>query len=753
MTATDPASAGLQHYRSLQQQAAKDSVALISKVCADARAALRRRLQTRLEGMERDQLELSLKLLEIHTGTLCERYPQALLLAFKGASVPDTRVGGLGTRSLRFDQLERMDDSQVQREVELARAYQLIGQEVEADLMLLDTLVAQLLELPRVNPERNALRPQAYVSAFLEVIQSLNLPAAVGQAWLHHAAASFGMGLKQAYAHTCAQLRAGQSAVRVAPASTPTPADGTVPKSGLADPGPAGQHRVNRAASTDKPVLTLDRLRQLMVDDASTGTPSGFQNTVPAALEALQGMDEAGAVLARLHQTDSSGQAAGAQFALMAQTSDLRQKLSLEVVSVMLRNISSDVRLLEPVRMLYRRLEPALLRLVLLDPRFFVDGSHPARRLLHDIAEQALAYASTKDADFKPFYLGLQKHLSDLFAAQIEDAQPFDVALKALHAHWQTSGQAAVGSREHLDKVVSALSAAEQRNTVAKRMVSQLEGLSDMQRVPGAIRDFLYGPWAQVMATAQLKDLKNEDPGQYKELVNGLLWSAQPELTRNNVAKLTKFVPWLLSKLREGLQLIDYPSTKTSAFFDVLMKQHQQAFKPAPARIEVSETAPSGSEIAVVAEHEVALPMATPDVWVAPQEARATGFMEMPDLQPVADQRSVPAGASGTSLERADLGHLTEAERPVLDLSVGAWVEVMVKGVAQRAQLTWTSPQKTMFLFTNGRGQTLSMTHRVMAKLYQKGDLRLLAQESPMEGALQAVVQTAIQNSVDLRID
>ena len=94
----------------------------------------------------------------------------------------------------------------------------------------------------------------------------------------------------------------------------------------------------------------------------------------------------------------------------------------------------------------------------------------------------------------------------------------------------------------------------------------------------------LVPPWALVIAQARL-DRKAGDGGEhvekYQALVPALLWSAHPELARQNVAKLTRLVPRLLSTLREGLDSIGYPAVKTSAFLESLMGLHQQAFRAA----------------------------------------------------------------------------------------------------------------------------------------------------------------------------
>ena len=97
--------------------------------------------------------------------------------------------------------------------------------------------------------------------------------------------------------------------------------------------------------------------------------------------------------------------------------------------------------------------------------------------------------------------------------------------------------------------------------------------------MPDEVSRFLVGPWAQVLAEAQLTDKTgNPDPGRYRELVDALIWSAQPRLTRMNTGRLARLLPKLLPMLRDGLATIGYPAAKTETFFDLLMQLHQQAF-------------------------------------------------------------------------------------------------------------------------------------------------------------------------------
>jgi hypothetical protein len=297
-------------------------------------------------------------------------------------------------------------------------------------------------------------------------------------------------------------------------------------------------------------------------------------------------------------------------------------------------------------------------------------------------------------------------------------------------------------SQQTVQQAVRVLNRAEERNLLAEKMCAAMAQIPDMQRVPAQVVDFLCGPWSQVMATAELENADGaEDPGGYRELVNLVLWSAQPDLTRQDLGKLTKLVSRLLAKLREGLSLIDYPAVKTSLFFDVLMKLHQQAFRPANDE-PVTKIAPFSANPPGGHKH-----------WLAPEEAKASGFMDLADETTRKLPAQPKAQAAGSMLDsvipQASLAVPGQTSPTLENLSVGAWVEIAIKGTWQRSQLTWISPQRTMYLFTGAHGQTQSMTRPSMENLLVNNALRMLSDQSMVDGALDEIVHTAMRNSLD----
>lgn len=712
-----------QRYQAVLGQAAAAGEPMLQRAMREVRRSLAEEVMHSTNVLLRDQLHLSRKLLESKTATLCAGFPALLRANFQKKRGVDSQFGALTLQELHHNQLGHMHPSQVQERIELTRVLQTSLLVTEADFAELSACMDALLDKTDQKPERNPLRPQVFVMALQELLVQETVPSAVRLIWVKHLSAAFGESLRVLYAAMSQSLLAQG----IAPA-----ANGSVASAH----GEVPPIRISQKGSKN---LTLDRLRALLAGDmaAFSSKPddrpdTNFACTVPAPLEILKELKMDPLRSAQKSVADVTLQetsAAVIRKKLLDNCTDGNQALRLEVVVLMIENLAQDNRLLEPVRRVIENFEPALLRLALVDARFFSDLEHPARKLLMEITQRGLAFGAVEAPEFKAFLMSLYRFVLPLAKQPIESAEPFQLALGKIQDYWQ-SGLPENSKTNPIETAVQALQHAEARNLLAEKMVAGMEQLPELQRVPASVAEFLCGPWAQVMAFAELKDgATSDDPGQYKELVTALLWSAQPELTRANVAKLTKLVPRLLSKLRDGLTLIDYPTVKTSAFFDVLMKVHQQAFKqPQSVELVQNRTGLSQSLLGDQAH------------WVAPTEVKASGFMDWIE-EPVHSTETTDPKASGT-----------EIVSQMFEPTVGIWVELLVKGLWQRTQLTWISPQRTMYLFTSGYGQTQSMSRRSLDKMLASGHLRVLSEQSMVDTALDAVVQKAILNSLDIRL-
>ncbi len=727
-------------YKATVAQAVGGAGALMARLVAHVRASLRELESEAGDRRERDRLTQSRRLLNQFESTLCARFAEELQNAFNRISSTERAVPAAPT-DLHFDQLAGMDAAQVRQSVATARVQQSVQAAAETTLSELNRLICAMLGLKEVRLERNPLRPAVYVDAVTAALVHLPVPSATRQGWISMMSGALGRELDIYYHDLCAELR--DRGV--------TGAQGAASADGRLATSAAGAPR-----RTDAGLLTLEKLRQLLAEvprDAQDtisqryepGSSEGngesvfaaaaqvsidFSTTVPAAFEALREMKQVEQVAQRLkgRKTPDAQEASERQRArdiLRRSAHGLEQTLGLEVVEMMVDNITRDPRLLGPIQRLVADLEPALLQLALVDPRFFSHKQHPARRLLHEITHRSIAFESVDSRGFSGFMEPLQEAVAPLAATPIDTAEPFDRALSRLVELWDAPGGA---DKRQLDRAVKALQEAEQRNALAATIMADLHSRPDAAQVPASVIDFLCGPWAQVVAHARISDSTGAmDPGAYAQTIDDVMWSAQPALAARQQAALALLVPQLLARLREGLATIDYPVAGTSAFFALLDGLHQQGFG---AQGSAPPTAPGAAQPPF--PDSALRPVAADSVWLAPTEALASGFIDL-------DTASRPAAVSQAHEGRADA------------LALGIWVALLAEDGWTRTRLVWSSPNGTLLLFSDALGYMQSLTRRACEQMFAQGQLRIISTD-PVEDALDAVAQAAMRNSVDVRV-
>lgn len=641
--------------------------------------------------------------------------------------------------TVRFDDLQLLDERQIDANIEFALAQQEVQFAVDELLPALNALVSRLLGWLTVQPHLNPLKPEAFARALRETLRQ-HVPDEQARSGLVTPAAGFlGGSLRHLYKELMDWLRSHG----VEPVVT----------------GRAVSRRKTAENPVSRTMLTLGKLRRLLSGELDSPAQAGavdsrvleFLHTVPASLEALEDLKMVEPLMKRLSQR-------AAQATLAAQDKkaadkglgrQLGRQLGEEVVRLMLDNLAQDERLLPSIRQQIKGLEPALLKLARSDPRFFSDRKHPARQLLDKLTHRSLAYPAEREEGFDVFYQSVAAAVRELAASQGE-TEDFARVLQMLQAQWADTG---AGHRQRQAEAARALLHAEQRNLLAHRLAADFETLLHKQKVPERVALFLCGPWAQVVAESQLASADGAtDAGGYLALVDDLVWSVQVSRARRNRVRLAQLVPTLLVKLRQGLQSIRYPQERITLFLDELIALHEQAFEGSPAKATVDvlvdlpgeladgwapsalpqsrETGPVGDagedegRLSELAADEAV----TEGFWVAENEASEAGYLPEGAVVPLS-----PAG-------------VLACDWRVVDLTVGTWVELMLKQEWVRAQLTWTSPHRTLFMFTSVKGLAHSMTRRTMDRLRNRGLIRVVSDGHVVDSALDAVAQAALRN-------
>ncbi len=751
-------------YRACVKEAAAQGRDLMERVIRDVEDSVPRRLQQTMRQADRQEMHEAIDLLSRHKARLIAAYPQALLQEFAqtlgGAPAPR---GGSNSAFLSFSELELVDDDKVQESVEVVRTQQSVLVAVEAELVPLNALVCAAQGLRAVRNDANPLRPEAYVRSLRQVLKESPVPQPVRLRWLQYLGEAMGPHLARVYRELTAFLRAqgvSEAGFQIMQGTTPARAGGGARSPGLTVPGltlpgigqVAGVPGGPRPAGVPSPLLTVRGLQRLLAGDTGGGVamgatlapepavagaaPSGFAETLPAAVEVLQQMRGIESVMQRLRSREATGGTADQlREALRGEVHRPGQALALEVVALMVENIAGDERLLPSVRAAVRQLEPALLRLAIADPRFFSDRRHPARRLLDEMTGRSLAWQSESEAGFDAFVTPLREAVEALVETRVEGAEPYDFALQTLEDTWNR-GQSR--ERRQREKAVRALLQAEQRNLLASRVAAEIEVRTDLALAPPLVIAFLLGPWTQVVARAQLADTGgHDDPGGFRAVVPELLWSVLPHTTAAAASRLARHLPALLDSLRKGLASIGYAQVQIRRLLDRLAVLHQNALKGLPAQ--------PADEAALAAGQDELQQLLGPnplaeDGWLAPDEARSTGFMDsLPSADKPLFQPTQPGGSSGPA-------PMTDGPELPLNLQPGSWIELQsAEGQWSRWQV-WVSPHRTLLMLSGPGGRTQSLTPKLAAAMAQNGQLRTVAAGRVVDGALDAVAGAALRN-------
>ncbi|MBW8469369.1 MAG: DUF1631 domain-containing protein [Thiobacillus sp.] len=627
---------------------------------------------------------------------LASRFIAEIAEVVQGSAAPQGNAGSARSlRSLSFDDLELMDHQQVQETVELARVQQIVKMAADEELVAFNARLCRAQGYDVVRIETNPLRPEAVVGALMKALSGLHVDEAVRARWLHAGAVTLGTELQQFY-RTLTLLLDGMgvepAGYVVVHAAKARPAASAAPSAARSDSVPATSMLGSDA------LLTLDHLHQLLVGN----------------------LEQSGGAVTD-QGTSGSGNA-------MVRT------LAAEVVTLMLRRIAEDQRLLQPVRDMVQRLKPALLQLARTDPRFFADRHNPARRLLDAITMQSLAFTSEQDRGFMTYAQRVHETVMALQAPTQSLPELMPVLLQRF-----TEADAAIASRQAPKRglAMKTLVRVEQRHLLAERVAIEIQARNDFARAPGVVRRFLTGPWAQVVAQARMDSAEQGEAlpadaaaHRYMSVLPDLLWSSQLALASLNRPRLIKVIPGLLRTLREGLDAIDYPRPQAESFFATLMGLHEAAYKTQRNGSQPQDDPPSQQD---PDEHEM---------WMQPEEARDTGFME--DL--AIDTQPAFLDTQPVSM-RDELTREEAALSSGGSLTVGCWVDLMEQGQTLRCRLSWASPHGTMFLFAAANGRSISLTKRGLERLQELGRLHVVADHGVVDEALDAVARQALFNS------
>jgi hypothetical protein len=472
---------------------------------------------------------------------------------------------------------------------------------------------------------------------------------------------------------------------------------------GAADLRPVAKRQPGAPKRADAPPEAdlFSALSRLMAADAAVASPfAAFATPRADAMlpPATQGFV---AELSRLQQPGAAGAAAAPGAAPSNVIRDLRgapqsaqlgslDALTIDIVAMLFDYVFEDRQIPPAVKAVLARLQIPTLKVALIDKAFFSSRAHPARRLLDRLAEAAIGL----DEKTPPRRRGPRE---DRVHRRPRAGRVRDRHRTVHRAHGRARCLPRRGRRRRRTASCArprpVLEAREREEIARLTAEAEVDGrLAAREAVPGPVRSLLAGPWVDALdprgagrgrgdagvegprrgdgRTALERRAEIEPGGSEGALVNGL--------------------PALLRALQGGLERAGLPFPEREAFFGALVDCHADAVK-------------AGLK-------GTALPKAKPQE--APAPAPEAPRIERAVLPAVEGELAVeeirlrtPRGAPPVRNVFTRTGIWTNVQR-------FSWVEFgRGEGEPVRARLTWISPAKGVYLFTNPPGPRGHLDH------------------------------------------
>lgn len=416
----------------------------------------------------------------------------------------------------------------------------------------------------------------------------------------------------------------------------------------------------------------------------------------------------------------------------------------INLVSMLFEFILDDRTLPDSLKALIARLQIPMLKVAVLDKTFFSRGSHPARRLLNEIASAALGWVDQDDAQRDTLYQRIDQVVQRLLNDFADDPAIFAELLAEFVAF---TGD----ERRRSDLLEQRTRDAEEgraKSELARQQVEQALNQRLLGKtLPEAVVRLLHEAWSKVLMLTCLKHgVESEQWQTVLVTMDELVWSVEPHDDPQARLRLLELVPGLLRSLREGLDSAGIDPFVTSEFFTRLEVLHVQAFqrfkRAMPAVVESAEAG-----VPTLAEEAV-------QVLPAADVASVLPLLELPasaDLEPADEPAMVEVVeeiillAPGERREQEVEAHLADDDEALLQvdgLRVGSWVEFQEDEEHKlRCKLAAVIKPTGKFIFVNRTGmKVLEKTRMGLAVEFRRNAIRLLDDALLFDRALESVI-------------
>lgn len=405
----------------------------------------------------------------------------------------------------------------------------------------------------------------------------------------------------------------------------------------------------------------------------------------------------------------------------------------INLVSMLFEFILDDRTLPDSLKALIGRLQIPLLKVAVLDKTFFSRGSHPARRLLNEIASAAMGWVDQDETQRDSLYQKIEQIVSRLLNDFADDPAIFSELLADFLAFTGDERRRSELLEQRTRDAEEGRAKAEvARQEVEHALNQRLLG----KTLPEVVVRLLQEAWSKVLLLTCLKYGTHSEQWQAAlATMDDLIWSVEPHDDPQSRERLLALVPSLLKSLRDGLTSAAFDPFSTSDFFTRLEALHVQTLHPAGPSSQPTQPTPVSTPTSddSTTEQKLELPQDT-----LPEEVTAAPAM----VEVIEEIVLLAPGESREMEPEINLADSDEALAQVDNLRVGSWVEFQEDEEHKlRCKLAAIIKPTGKYIFVNRTGmKVLEKTRMGLAIEFRRDAIRLLNDTLLFDRALESVI-------------
>ena len=669
-----------------------------------------------------------------------------------------------------FDKLSLMKNDVLEESVAFSAMASKATERISTPLMQLNTRMNSILGNQNTQFETNPIGPTMVCQAMAKALEVLNLEITSKLILLKF----FEQRILQQLDKTVLDANNHLIVMGVLPDFTGVVMPNKSKSSAQARAGSASQNTVAPLAdneSSEEDLAVLDLLHELInaktpnstqQEEANPGTPENRGVSVSSShlltlLASIQKSNSAvkkegdGPVL-KANVIDTLGQLND----LVAQNDSVNGAIGqpdqdmIQLVSMLFDVVLDDRNLADAMKVLIGRLQIPMIRIALLDESFFTRKSHPARKLLNEIATSTIGWSETADQPNDPLYNKIDE-IVDRVVNEFDD----DVAL--IESLLQDFMGFVGADRRRAERVETRTREAERgraRKEHARFLVQEaINQYAVGKQLPGFVISFLRNAWSNRMFLVLLKEGKESEAwNEVQGTVETLVWSvlANEESARE---ELFQRLPGLLASLETGLKEISFNPAEMDKFFSKLEKVHLQFGrrgvadqKPAEPPLEKpnKKQLPLKDEIGVssMGVEEVSATEAEIETLVLESAKANEASLNSEESSTEVESDQAPAPVAVELKDGPESEIANSYLKKVDTLEIGNWVNFSrEESTAFRCKLVAILQPAGQYIFVNRSGVKVEERVRTeLAAMLHTGELEILDDTQLFDRALESVI-------------